>query len=93
MTRKLVHAGHVEDALTPAPTAIADRLHALGLTTQQAQADALGLSRVHWNRYVQGHQCPSADKLLAWLASADTSGHTLHLTLDPHVGWVCKAAT
>ena len=84
-----------EDAgmTTPAPLAIGAALHRQGLTTQAQQAEALGERREHWNRYLKGHMAPTAVKLEGWLQAADESGHTLHLTLDPHIGWVCKVAT
>ena len=74
------------------PNAIAAALHRQGLTTQQAQADAIGARREHWCKYLAGKMSPGADQLHRWLESADKAGHTLHLTLDPHVGWVCKEA-
>lgn len=76
-----------------APVAIASALHRRGLTSQKAQAACLGLSREHWNRYCKGHQSPSAAKLQTWLEACDKAGHTLHLTCDPHIGWVAHEAT
>ena len=76
-----------------ASQAIAAALHRQGLTTQAQQAEALGERREHWNRYLKGHMAPTVVKLEGWLQAADAAGHTLHLTLDPHVGWLCKGAT
>ncbi len=76
-----------------ASQAIAAALHRQGLTTQAQQAEALGERREHWNRYLKGHMAPTVVKLEGWLQAADAAGHTLHLTLDPHIGWVCKVAT
>ena len=73
--------------MTTAPQAIASALYRRGLTSQGAQAAALGLSREHWNRYVNGHQSPSAAKLQAWLEFASAAGHVLTLVCYPHIGW------
>ncbi len=82
-----------EHAPACAPQAIAAALHRQGLTTQTQQAEALGERREHWNRYLKGRKRPAVVKLQRWLQAADQAGHTLHLTLDPHIGWVCKVAS
>ena len=79
--------------MTTAPQAIAGALRRSGLATQGAQSSALGISREHWNAYVNGRNTPNLATVEAWLGRLDQAGHTLHLTLDPHIGWVCKEAT
>lgn len=76
-----------------APQAIAAALHRAGVTSRSQQAAALGEDRAHWIGHVTGRKRPTIGKVESWLRSADENGHTLHLTLDPHIGWVCKGAT
>ena len=78
---------------TTAPEAIATALHRVGVTSRSQQARALGEDRAHWIGYVTGRKRPAVVKLQRWLQAADQAGHTLHLTLDPHIGWVCKVAS
>ena len=75
-----------------APQAIAAALRGQGLATQQSQADTIGIRREHWCKYLAGKMQPGVDLLQRWVASADREGFRLHLTLDPHLGWVAKVA-
>ncbi len=68
--------------MTTAPQAIAAALTNRGLASQAAQASALGISRVHWNKYVRGHQSPGADKIAGW-----ASANGLQLMHRAGAGW------
>jgi hypothetical protein len=75
-----------------APQAMAQALHARGATSRALQAAAVGEDRAHWVGFVTGRKRPTLAKVERWLQAADESGHTFHLTYDPHVGWVCRVA-
>ena len=83
----------MDRATTSSSEAIAAALHRQGLTTQAQQAELLAESREQWSGFVLGYRAPTVMRLESWLQAADAAGHTLHLTLDPHIGWICKVAS
>ena len=70
-----------------APLAICVALQARGVASQEAQAEALGLLRPQWNKYLKGRMSPSIDRVQDWGIRLG-----LRLTFDPSSGWTAEGA-
>lgn len=58
--------------------------------TQEAQAELVGEGRVPWHLAIHDKRSPTAEKLLAWLQSAEQQGIIILLAAHPRHGWVAR---